>query len=185
MGILVTFSPELAKVLDVTGEISAGTAIMACYAGLSLGDLASGILSQKLQSRKKAIAVFLGLNVILVGLYPFIRGVSPLTYYIECSVLGFSIGFWAVFMMISTELFGTNLRATASTTAPNFVRGAVVPMTLAMQWLASSYGLLSAVMIIGAMTLGLALISLFTIEETFGVDLNFIESDGSVIEDNV
>jgi len=181
VGILVTFSPELARALGVTGEVSAGTAIMACYAGLSVGDLCSGLLSQRLRSRRKAIGFFLAMTIVCVGIYPFLHGLSPLQYYIECSILGFSIGFWAVFMMISTELFGTNLRATASTTAPNFVRGSVVPMSLILQWLTPIYGILMSAMTIGFVVLTVSVLALWKTRETYGSDLDFIESDDETL----
>jgi len=57
--ILVMFSPEFAKSLDIVGEVTAGQALMYAYIGLSVGDFASGYVSQVLKSRKKAYTFFM------------------------------------------------------------------------------------------------------------------------------
>ena len=133
VGVLVTFSPEFARVLQVQGQISAGNAVMYCYMGLVAGDLASGLLSQLLKSRKKVILLFLLLTVGAVAAYFGASGVSASTFYLICGLLGFSIGYWAIFVTVAAEQFGTNLRATVATAVPNFVRGMTVPITMLFQ----------------------------------------------------
>ena len=176
VGVLVQQSPELAKALGVTGPVTAGKAVMYCYIGLIPGDVVSGLLSQYLHSRKKAVALFTALTVALVACYFVMRGISPKAFYALCFGLGFSIGYWAVFVTIAAEQFGTNLRATVATTVPNFVRGATVPITSSFVWAASYLGSIGGGLAVGAVCLALAIAGLIHLEETFGKDLNFIET---------
>jgi putative MFS transporter len=127
MGILITFAPEIFLSLGVTHfKPDAGLSIMYAYLGITIGDFASGMLSQMLKSRKKALAVFMILTVFSVVLYFKLAIISEVYYYVIITIIGFATGYWAVFMSTAAELFGTNIRATATTTAPNFVRGSVI-----------------------------------------------------------
>ena len=176
IGILITFSPELARELGVTDPIRASTAIMMSYIGLSVGDLLSGLLSQKLRSRKKVVALFMGLTVVGVILYTQSQAWSGFAFYCLCTYLGFSVGYWAVFITIGAEQFGTNLRATVATTVPNFVRGAVVPLSLSFQYLKTTgFSLVQSASFIGFICLIFGFISLIRMSETFGKDLNYLE----------
>ncbi len=176
IGILMTFSPELAKELNIIEPISAGKAILFSYAGLSVGDFFTGMLSQKLQSRKKVVAIFLLLTLILTVLYTQARGYSANEFYALCATLGFCVGYWAVFITTAAEHFGTNLRATVSTTVPNFVRGSVVPLTLSFNALGKQIGLISAALCLGIATLSIAFFALYRMEETFAKNLDYIEN---------
>lgn len=175
VGILVTFSPEIGKALGVSETISAGKAIMYCYIGLAIGDIASGVLSQLWRTRKKVIFTFLLLTLISVVVYLNIRGITAATLYALCVMLGFSTGYWALFVTIASELFGTNIRATVTTSVPNFVRGAVVPITLGFEYFRGYFGTLNGAMIVGFICLALALFAASQLHETFGKDLNYIE----------
>ncbi|MFA6144723.1 MAG: MFS transporter [Sulfurimonas sp.] len=176
VGVLVMFSPEFAKALQISGEISAGTALMYCYIGLAIGDFSSGYLSQKLQSRKKAFALFLTLSAISVLWYYTLTGASPDAFYWTCFAMGVFCGYWALFITMAAEQFGTNIRATVATTAPNFVRGAVVPITLSFIALKDSYGILEAGAIVGTVCFALGAIALYYTHETFHKDLDYIEA---------
>lgn len=178
IGILITFSPELAKALGVTEPIKAGTSIMISYIGLSLGDLSSGLLSQKLRSRKKVVGGFLLLTLLAVLYYVNAKGVSAFHFYGICLCLGFAVGYWAVFVTIAAEQFGTNLRATAATTVPNFVRGSVVPITLSFHFLNERFqlGLVHSALIVGLVTLIIAGFALWRLHETFAKDLDYFET---------
>lgn len=175
VGILVTFSPEIARELEVTGPISAGDAIMYAYIGLVVGDFASGYLSQVLRSRKKAIFVFLVMTVLSILVYASLHGLSPTQFYAVCVLLGISAGYWAVFVTTAAEQFGTNIRATVTTTAPNFVRGAVVLLTSVFQFLKQDFSLLSSALIVGGTSIVVALIALSTLKDSFGKDLDYLE----------
>ena len=175
VGVLITFSPEFAKSLGVTGPVAAGNAVMFCYLGLVFGDLASGLLSQLLRSRRKVVCIFLFVTVAGIGGYFLAGGVSPAMFYAICTFLGFGSGYWAIFVTIAAEQFGTNLRATVATTVPNFVRGMVVPITMLFQLLRKAYGLETGALLVGALCLAIALFSLWRLEETFHKDLDYFE----------
>jgi len=175
IGILVTFSPEIAKAMGTAPLPKAGTAVMLAYIGLCVGDLASGALSQFMRSRKKVVGIFMSLTAASIALYFVIGGVSQTVFYASCVVLGFSAGYWAIFVTMASEQFGTNIRATAATTAPNFVRGAVVLLTLSFKALKVSLGAREAAIVVGVGTLIVAAVSLLSLGETFGKDLDFVE----------
>jgi len=175
VGVLITFSPEFAKVLNIQGQVSAGNAVMYCYMGLVAGDLASGLLSQLFRSRKKVILLFLVLTVAAVGAYFGASGVSATTFYLICGLLGFGIGYWAIFVTVAAEQFGTNLRATVATTVPNFVRGMTVPITMLFQVVRKPLGIENGALVVGVLCLAIALFSLSRLQETFHKDLDYFE----------
>lgn len=175
IGILVTFSPEIGKAMGMSVPPNAGRAIMFSYIGLAIGDLSSGALSQILKSRRRAVLVFLLATLVGIGLYFLFAKTSLSVFYAICVVMGFGIGYWAVFVTVASEQFGTNLRATATTSAPNFVRGAVVLLTSGFNALKGSVGVVESAMMVGAFTLILAFAALRNLEETYGKDLDFLE----------
>ena len=175
VGVLITFSPEFAKALGVQGAISAGNAVMYCYIGLVAGDLASGLLSQLFHSRKKVVLLFLLLTVAAVAVYFMAHGIGAAGFYAICGALGFGIGYWAIFVTVAAEQFGTNLRATVATTVPNFVRGMTVPITMLFQFFRQFLGLQGGALAVGALCLAIALFSLWRLEETFHNDLDYFE----------
>ncbi len=175
VGVLITFSPEFAKMMGVVGVVSAGNAVMYCYLGLVAGDLASGILSQLLQSRKKVVLLFLIITVVAVAVYFMAGGVSAEAFYAICGLLGFGIGYWAIFVTIAAEQFGTNLRATVATSVPNFVRGMTVPITMLFLYFRNLFGLQQGAIIVGCLTLAISLFSLWRLQETFHKDLDYFE----------
>ena len=177
VGILVTLAPEFGRALELTGEVTAGLAVFWCYFGLVFGDFFSGALSQLWHSRNKALQVFLVFCAVLVGVYLFaIQGASPATFYAVCFVLGMSVGFWALFVTVAAEQFGTNLRATVATTAPNFARGAVVGLVPAFKYLSGVLGgIIPGAAVLGALTLVVAFWAVRTLPESYGKDLNYVE----------
>lgn len=177
VAILVASSPELAKSLGVVGTVNPGHAIASCYLGLAIGDLGSGIFSQWIASRKKTVLIFQGLTLATVLITLLSRGMSAQAYYAMCVALGFSAGYWAVFVTIASEQFGTNMRATVTVTVPNFVRGAVVPITTSFLALKAHWGIVNSALAIGLSCLAVAAISLRGMEETHAKDLNFLEVD--------
>jgi MFS family permease len=176
IGILVFSSPEITKLIGIDGTITGGDAIMYCYIGLSIGDFASGYLSQFWKSRKKVIITFILIAIALMVIYLFaIRDISVFTGKLIITLLGFFAGYWAVFVTSSSEQFGTNLRATVTTTVPNFVRGALIPISLLFKFLIPHFGLLHAAFIVGLVCFGLALWSISQLKESFGKSLDFTE----------
>jgi MFS family permease len=175
VGILVTFSPEFGRAMGMSEVPSAGRAVMFAYIGLALGDLSSGAASQLLASRKRIVRAFLALTVLGVALYFSIAASSLAAFYAVCTGLGFATGYWAVFVTIASEQFGTNVRATATTSAPNFVRGAVVLLTSAFQALAPALGVIGSGLAVGVVAIVVAFASLALLDETFARDLDFVE----------
>ncbi len=175
VGILVTFSPEFGREMGMPTLPSAGRAVLFAYVGLAIGDFSSGVLSQIIRSRNRVVALFLTLTTIFIAAYFAIAHVSLTVFYTICLLLGLAAGYWAVFVTIASEQFGTNIRATVTTTAPNFVRGSVVIMTSAFQALRPGLGIRGSAMVVGAVALGIAYASLWGLEESYGKDLDYLE----------
>jgi len=175
IGILATFSNEFGKALGISEEIKPGLAVMWCYVGLSAGDLMSGVLSYWLQSRKKAVGILMTFTAVgsVIYLYGGIQSATGL--YMMCLWIGFGIGYWAMFVTIGAEQFGTNVRATAATTIPNMVRGTVVLMTTFYTFLKPHVMVLNAAGILGLICFAIGFYCIKTIPETHHKDLNFIE----------
>jgi putative MFS transporter len=176
IGILITFSPELTKSMGIPeGSVTAASAIFWSYLFLALGDLVSGFTSQWIKSRKKVIFAFLLLTSLFITLYCFLPLTTAREVYILCGLLGFGCGYWAVFVTVASEQFGTNLRSTVATTVPNFVRGSVVPLTLLFTFLKGHLSLTQAAFAVGLTSMTIAFIALYGLEETHSKDLNFLE----------
>ncbi|MBX9929026.1 MAG: MFS transporter [Gemmatimonadaceae bacterium] len=175
-GILITFAPEFARALGTVGEVSAGRAVLVYYATTTLGDLTSGLLSQRLHSRRAAVAWYLALAT--VGVAAYLGGVARSTtgFYAICGWLGFATGYWAVMVTMAVEQFGTDLRATVATSVPTFVRATAVPMTLAFLALRDAVGVRGGAAVVGAAAFAIAALALWAQSETYGRDLDFTET---------
>jgi len=175
IGILATFSNEFGKALGIAEPIKPGLSIMWCYVGLSMGDLCSGFLSHWLESRKKAVFYLMIFTLIFSVVYLY-AGINKATFfYIVVGFLGFGIGYWAMFVTIGAEQFGTNLRATAATTIPNMVRGTVVLMTTLFASFKDSFSVINSGALVGAICFFIGLYCILTIPETHGRDMDFLE----------
>lgn len=175
VGVLITFSDKFAEKLGVSEAVIPGTAVMFTYIGISIGDLVSGLMSQLLRSRKKVIFIFISLNIIFITLYLYVNSYSSSYFYFLCVMLGFSNGYWAIFVTNASEQFGTNFRATVTTSVPNFIRGTTVPLTLAFQFFDGYVGMIYAATIVAAIDITIAYIATVRTEETFGKDLDYVE----------
>ena len=175
VGILVIQAPEFAKALHIDSEIVGSKAVMWHYVGISIGSFLVGFISQKLKSRKKALLISLCSLAIVSIWYFCASGVSSTVFYLILFVMGLAHGYWTIFITTASEQFGTNLRATVTTTVPNFVRGAIMPISASVLYLKGFSGLTTAAIIVGAVCIGIAIISTFFIEETFGKDLDYLE----------
>ncbi len=175
VGILITFSPEFGKALGLSEPVEAGKAVMFAFAGQVVGDILSGFLSQYLKTRKKIILIFIILSFCFVLVYLLVPVTSVTIFYAICVCLGLCNGYWTLFVTVAAELFGTNLRATVATTVPNFVRGAVIPLT-ALFVIGKSYvGIVYSALIIGVFAFAVALLALRYLEETYSKDLDYTE----------
>ena len=177
IGLLVTFSNEFGKAMDIKEKIDTGKAIMFAYVFISIGDVLIGFISNWLKSRKKALYIYYAITILFIVLYFTIQwhGSANLMYFI-CAGLGFGTGFWAIFVTMAAEQFGTNLRATATTTIPNMVRGmlaiAILPLFKLLRNYTTYY---NAGWIIAIIIMTISIYAVYKIEETFGKDLNFLE----------
>lgn len=176
IGILVSFSKEFATNMNVQGEVDPGKAIMYAYAAISIGDIAVGLVSQWLKSRKKALFIFYAITVVAMYWFFNLHGAAAQELYWACALLGFGTGFWAIFVTMAAEQFGTNLRATAATTVPNMVRGSLNLITLLFTSLQLSYGFVQSGIITAVIIMIITIISAAFTKETFGKDLNYVET---------
>jgi hypothetical protein len=177
IGILVTLAGEIAgpEGLGMDPVPAVPTCVMMAYIGLAVGDFGSGWISQLMRSRRRVLYGFVGLNVVAIAAYFTIGATSPFAFYACVLLLGIANGYWAVFVTVAAEQFGTNLRATATTTAPNFVRGSVVPMSLAFLALKPALGVVGAALAVGVVVVGVAFVAILGIEETFGKTMDYVE----------
>ncbi|MEK7355317.1 MAG: MFS transporter, partial [Bdellovibrionota bacterium] len=178
-GVLMTFAPELTRGLDIQGVVTAGNAILFGSIGLTIGDLTSGLLSQYLGSRRKAVAVFIATGLVIVAIYLNTPGLTAEMVYGLTFLIGLCVGYWAVLVTMAAEQFGTNIRGTVATTVPNFVRGSAVFAASGFAYLKGSMTAGQAALTVGVVCFGGALLALTQIDETFGRDLNYEEKSRS------
>jgi hypothetical protein len=179
IGVLVAFSSDFATEFGITDKVDPGKAIMYAYAAISIGDILIGFVSQWLKSRKKALYLFYLITMIFMALFFTVQwnGSAEKMYWI-CAGLGFGTGFWAIFVTMGAEQFGTNLRATAATTIPNMVRGMLAIFILPLfQWLREipGVGYVNGGIYAAIIIMVITLIAAFMTKETFNKDLNFVE----------
>lgn len=172
----VFFSKEMGQAMGMTEVPVPAKAIMYNYIGLCIGDISSGVISQYLRSRKKAIFLFLILSILSILFYMTVGKQNITYFYISCTIVGFTAGYWAVFNITASEQFGTNLRATVTTSVPNFVRGAVPLVNIVADgFKKGGQSYINSNLYVGIIVFGLAFIALFTLKETFGKDLDYVE----------
>ncbi len=181
IGVLVSFSSEFGKWFGIKEAIDPGKAIMFAYAAISIGDIVIGFVSQWLKSRKKALYIFYSITALFMILFFTTQwnGSASKMYWI-CAGLGFGTGFWAIFVTMGAEQFGTNIRATAATTIPNMVRGMLAVFILPLfKWLRNidGIGYVNGGIIAAIIIMVIAIIASLLIKETFHKDLNYIEAD--------
>jgi putative MFS transporter len=178
IGILVNLSNRFAGALYGENHIESGRAIMFAYVGIAIGDILIGLISQYFKSRKKALLSFYLLCIACLLFFYSSFNNNDTTMYFICGMLGFSTGFWAIFVTMGAEQFGTNLRATAATTIPNMVRGALPLINLMFLNLFQQnwgWSLIQSGIITGVIIMCITLIAFYYTEETFHKDLDFVE----------
>ena len=178
IGILITFSGEFGEKMGIKEKIDPGKSIMYAYAAISIGDILIGFISQWFRSRKKAIYLFYAITAIFMILFFTIlkNGTAAMVYWI-CAGLGFGTGFWAIFVTMGAEQFGTNLRATAATTIPNMVRGMLTVLLLPLfKALRSVTDYITGGWLTAIIVMCIGITAVVFIKETFGKDLNYVET---------
>lgn len=177
IGILISFSKEFGTHMHIQGTVDPGKAVMYAYVAISIGDILVGFLSQALQSRKKAVFIFYGITALSIVWFFNLQGQSVNMLYLVAAILGFGTGFWAIFVTMAAEQFGTNIRATVATTVPNMVRGSLVLVSLLFTGLQTYTDYLTSAWITGIVVMLIAVVSAWYTEETFHKDLNYVEVD--------
>jgi len=181
IGILISFSDKFAAKLNIKGTVDPGKAVMVAYAAISVGDILIGFVSQWLRSRKKSLYIFNIITVLSILWFFNLQGQSSTTMYVVIACLGFGTGFWAMFVTMAAEQFGTNIRATVATTAPNMARGSLNLVSLLFVSLQGyfdpAHAYLKSAWITGIIVFVISFISLMLTEETFGKDLDYLEVD--------
>ncbi|MBX2930506.1 MAG: MFS transporter [Chitinophagaceae bacterium] len=178
VGILVNLSNRFATEFYGTNAIISGKAIMYAYIAIAFGDIFIGFISQYFKSRKKALLLFYILTIISIILFFSPLNNNDTSMYLICAMLGFSTGFWAIFVTMGAEQFGTNLRATAATTIPNMVRGFLPLINILFLDIFQktfSWNLVKSGIVTGVIVTAIALIAFYFTEETFHKDLNYVE----------
>ena len=178
-GILMGLSPEFGIALKLTGPVTAADAVMYHYAGAAIGSIITAWLSEKLRSRKKALWIAIGALAVCCGWYFMSTGASPAMYYFISFILGICMGYWAVFVTVASEQFGTNIRSTVTTTVPNFVRGTLAFMSVWWLHMAvdNGMGAIKSAVIVGSVVFAIALVAVFFLEESHGKDLDYTEGE--------
>jgi hypothetical protein len=176
IGVLIALARDVSAIKGIDNIVT-GNAVMYFYIGTSFGDFMSGYLSQIFKSRIKIIFFYLCVTVIAVPMYLFIPFKDPAMFYWICAFLGFASGYWAVFVTIASEQFGTNIRSTVTTTVPNFVRGSLVLLTLSLNIFRKELGLdlILSCLIVGIISVAVAFYALSKLEDTFHKELEYAE----------
>ena len=174
IGILAMMSNQFAPALGIS-TIDPGKAIMWTYIGISVGDFSSGFISHWLKSRKKAIFYMMFFTMVGIVMMLFGNTNTENKYYFYCTWLGLGTGYWAMFVTLGAEQFGTNIRSTATTTIPNIVRGLLPVMLFSFDYLKFSLGIILSAAVVGLVVFTLAIHATLTIEETHNKDMDFIE----------
>ena len=176
IGVLITFSNDFGADMKMRGAVDPAMGIMVAYAAISVGDVLIGFISQRLRSRKKSLLLFHIITVIGVIAFFNLQGQTPAMVYWVCVLLGFGTGFWAMFVTMAAEQFGTNIRATVATTVPNMARGSLAVVVLPLfKALVPSFGHFKAGWVTGVIVFVIAFVALAMTQETFGKDLNYFE----------
>ncbi len=180
VGVLVTLSPEFGKALGAKEALSAGTGVLYTYVGIAVGDILAGLLAQVTKSRRLTMLIFLLLTTVSVYSYLSAKNITGSQFIWLCFFMGCSVGYWATFVTIASEQFGTNLRATVTTTVPNFVRGSLIPINALFSVFVARYGMIKSGYIMMVLLTVIALFSLSQLKESFGKDLDYVEEDNAV-----
>ncbi len=175
IGILITFSKEFGERFGIKGAVDSGRAVMYAYVAISVGDLLAGFLSKELRSRKRALYIFYAITVLGIILFFTQQNGTLDGMYLICALMGFGTGFWALFVTMAAEHFGTNLRATSATTVPNMVRGSLPLLIMLFTSLKPGFGYINAAAITGIIVMSISFVALVFTEETYGKDLDFLE----------
>jgi len=175
VGILIGLAPQFGKLLGMVGTPDTGRGIMFAYIGIALGDLLTGFLSQYFKTRKGIVYAFILLSYLGILFFLLSNQMTVSGFYRLCFYFGISTGYWVVFVTIASEQFGTNLRATVTTSVPNFVRGSLIPVSALFTFIAQYIGLINSALLVGTFLIIIAFYALYNLPETYGKNLDYVE----------
>ncbi|MFY9288767.1 MAG: MFS transporter [Alphaproteobacteria bacterium] len=175
LGVLVIFSPEIGVALGIAEPLKASTAVVSYYIGITIGGFISGLISQIFKNRVKVMAAFAFGTMVMTAIILKAHGITAAQYYGLLLITGFFTGYWTLFMTSTSEQFGTNIRATATSTAPNFVRASVILYTVGIASLQPTYDLLTSIAIVAVICFAVTAVAIWKLPETFSRDLDFME----------
>ncbi len=178
IGILINLSNRFAKEFYGDNNVASGKSIMFAYIAIAVGDIISGFICQYFHSRKKALYLYYAMCIVTGILFFSPLNNSDSRMYLICALLGFATGFWAIFVTMGAEQFGTNLRATAATTIPNMVRGSLPLMNLLFKDLfqdSMKWSLAQSAITTGIIVMTITLVAAYFTEETYHKDLMYVE----------
>ena len=176
IGILISFSKEFGAKMNIQGAIDPGKSVMYAYVAISIGDVLVGFVSKWLKSRKQALYIFYVITAIGIIWFFNLNGSDVSQLYWAAALMGFGTGFWAMFVTMAAEQFGTNIRATVATTVPNMVRGSLNLVSALFVWLQVQAGdYLQAGWITGIVVMIIGIVSVIFSDETYHKDLDYVE----------
>ena len=174
-GVMFVFAPEIGRAMGIAEPIDPARVIFWAYLGVVAGDVASGTVSQLVQSRTRTIIGFLAFLAAAIALFFQVAPRGPVPFYLMMSLVGAATGYWAIFVTTASEQFGTNLRATAATSAPNFVRAMAVPITSIWLAMKPGMGAVDATLTLGICCVAVGILAALALDETFHRDLDYLE----------
>ena len=175
VGLPIKFAANFGKALNIE-NVSIPIAMMTFYIAMSTGDLICNSISQVIKSRKKLFYFYNTFSLVAILLFTYFPPSNAWQYhFVYCPLLGLSVGYWALIVTTASESFGTNLRATVTTSVPNFIRSSFIPIAACFTLLEAKIGTIHAGGFIGLVCCIIALIATVFLKETFGKDLNFEE----------
>ncbi len=175
IGILITLSPEFGKALGAKVALNAGDGVFYSYIGIAIGGLFAGLFSQITRSRRLTVVVFIIISAISTVCYLQATEITNTQFTWLCLFMGFGVGYWPIFVTIPAEQFGTNIRATVTTTVPNFIRASLIPINAAFATLTTHYGMINSGYILMGILSMIALFSISQLKETFHTELDYVE----------
>ena len=174
-GVMFVFAPEIGRAMGIADAIEPAKVIFWAYLGVVAGDVLSGTVSQIVQSRTRTIIGFLAALAASIALFFAVAPRGPTAFYLMMALVGAATGYWAIFVTTASEQFGTNLRATAATSAPNFVRAMAVPITSIWLAIKPSMGAVEATWTLGICCVAVGIVATLALDETFHRDLDYLE----------
>jgi MFS family permease len=179
IGVLISFSDEFAKRFGIS-NFDQPKALMLQYVGLAFGDMCAGVFSNYKKSRKKTLLIYYLILSICIFFFFYTKGGGSATnMYLLCVLLGFGSGISVLYITMSAENFGTNLRATAAISIPNLVRGFLPLILILFKFLRSDYcfkdDYIKAAWIVGIIVMTIGFVAAINTKETFGKELDFVE----------